>query len=324
MRGTPTSVTVAALALSVAACGGGGGGPTGPASPPPPPGHPVSVMVFLDENENGLLEASEVGRVPDVEVQVGGRTARTAKGTGIATVENVPAGTHAIALRGETLPPFYSARVVPSVTTPADGTTVRVPVVLPIGHNRFGVYVAFGDSITRGTPASNYPSKLEQLLRQHFNDGLVINRGDPGTNSYEGVERARRNIEANSPAYTLILYGTNDWNIPGCQEEPVCDTIPNLRAIVRSATRLDSLTFIATLTPVNPAMNADRNRWVEKVNDQIRAMAVQEGAVVVDVYGTFTRQGGDLSRFFEDHVHPNDAGYALVAEAFFEAIAHGR
>ena len=25
-----------------------------------------------------------------------------------------------------------------------------------------------------------------------------------------------------------------------------------------------------------------------------------------------------------DHVHPNDAGYELIAQTFFEAIAHGR
>lgn len=283
-------------------------------------------MVFLDENENGLLDSNETGRVPDVEVQVGGRSGRSAKGTGIAAVENVPAGTHAVTLRADTLPPYYQSRAaLPSVAVPADGASaVRVPLALPVGPNRFGVYVAFGDSITRGTPASNYPAKLEQMLRQHFNDALVINRGDPGTNSYEGVERARRNIEANSPAYTLILYGTNDWNIPGCQDAPVCDTIPNLRAIVRSARRIASLTFVATLTPANPAVNADRNQWVEALNAQIRVMAAEEGATVVDVYGHFTRQGGDLSRFFEDHLHPNDAGYTLVAEAFFEAIAHGR
>jgi lysophospholipase L1-like esterase len=33
---------------------------------------------------------------------------------------------------------------------------------------------------------------------------------------------------------------------------------------------------------------------------------------------------GDLPRLFSDHVHPNDAGYQLIAQTFFEAIAHGR
>ena len=53
-------------------------------------------------------------------------------------------------------------------------------------------------------------------------------------------------------------------------------------------------------------------------------MAAQEGAFLVDLYQAFQNQGGDLSRFFEDDVHPNAAGYDVMANAWFEAIAHGR
>ena len=55
------------------------------------------------------------------------------------------------------------------------------------------------------------------------------------------------------------------------------------------------------------------------MNDLIRPMARQEGAVLVDLHAAFVKQG-DLSQLFSDHVHPNDRGYALMADEWFKAI----
>jgi lysophospholipase L1-like esterase len=52
-------------------------------------------------------------------------------------------------------------------------------------------------------------------------------------------------------------------------------------------------------------------------------MAREEGAFLVDVHAAFMRQPA-LGPLFDDHVHPSDAGRRVVAETFFEAIAHGR
>src|SRR5207245_4474771 len=69
---------------------------TGPAPVPTPPGNNVTLVLFYDENANGAAEVSEAGRVPDVEVSVGSRTARSDKGTGRAVVTGVPAGTYPV------------------------------------------------------------------------------------------------------------------------------------------------------------------------------------------------------------------------------------
>ncbi|HEY2945857.1 MAG TPA: hypothetical protein VGN09_25730, partial [Vicinamibacteria bacterium] len=52
----------------------------------------------------------------------------------------------------------------------------------------------------------------------------------------------------------------------------------------------------------------------------IKALARQEGAALADSYAAFTR-AGNLPQLFDGQVHPNDAGYQLIAGAFFIAIA---
>jgi lysophospholipase L1-like esterase len=56
------------------------------------------------------------------------------------------------------------------------------------------------------------------------------------------------------------------------------------------------------------------------MNELIKTMARQEGAALADSYGAFTK-AGNLPSLFADHVHPSDAGYQLIAGAFFLAIA---
>jgi lysophospholipase L1-like esterase len=208
----------------------------------------------------------------------------------------------------------------------ADGQQVLVPIVLPIGRsNHPNQYNAFGDSITRGDGSSDgrgYPARLEPKLVAQFGAASVRNRGAEATNSYEAIERVERNLA--NDAYVLILYGTNDWHIPSCQDSPPCDTVENLRVVVRRVKGAGSLPFLATLTPANPAINPGRNQWIAAINTGIKAMAREEGAFLVDLNLAFQNQGGDLSRFFVDDVHLNDAGYEVVANGFFEAIAHGR
>jgi len=320
----------AALAVTLSACGGGGSpsGPTPQPSPSTVPGATVVATLYYDENQNGRADTDEGIRIPDVEVSIGGRTARSEKTTGRAVVTGVPAGTQSVTLRADTLPPFYALGQLSTTVQVAlpDGGQVMIPLTLPIDNNQTNTYMAFGDSITRGDggTAGGYPADLQTRLAQHFGGAFVNNRGADSTNSFEGVERVRRNLNSR-PAYTLILYGTNDWNAPECQDNPSCHTVDNLRLIVQNVKLFRSLPFLATIPPSNPTMNPEsRNKWVADVNNLVRPMALQQGAFLVDVEKAFLSQGGDLSRLFSDHVHPNDAGYRIISQTFFEAIAHGK
>lgn len=288
------------------------------------PGHAVPVVVFYDENGNGRLDSSERVRVPGAVVEVAGRSGRT-DARGRALLERVPAGTQQATLRADTLPPFFVAGAPLALRVPLAGE-LPLRVTLPIGDNRPNVYMALGDSLTDGAGSSDdngYRVRLEAALRAHFGAASVINEGVPGTDSHHGAHHGALALLRHRPAATLILLGANDWSEDPGRSRPTAATINSLRRLVRGVKAARSLPFLATLPPVNAGFDATvpppRNDWVTRTNDRIRALARAEGAVLVDLHQAFLRQP-PARRLFSDALHPNDAGYALIAEAFFSAI----
>jgi lysophospholipase L1-like esterase len=324
-RSFPAFILLTVLALP--SCGGGGGSPTAPGTPAPEPGSTVAVVLFHDDNANGRLDGPEGSRLPDVRVTIAGRTA-VSDGAGRAAVAGVPAGTQTLAL--DNLPPFFQPPVAaPTVMVPASAE-VMVPLTLPIGDNNARTYLAYGDSMTLGVGSSDgtgYRRRLESRLRAHFGDATIFDEARDANATERGLRLIDGTLAFIKPAYILIMLGTNDWQEPNCQRDPaLCPIVPNLRGMVRRTKDRRTLPVVATLPPINPAVNDERNRWTEAINAEIRAMATQEGGVlVVDVYAAMRRRA-DLAQLYADggDVHPNDAGYEVIADAFFEAIAHGR
>ena len=322
---------LASLLVPLAACGGGRS-PTGPGPSPSTGTQTVTVVVFYDENGNGTLDPAEGARVPDVEVSLDGRSARSAVGTGRAVIDGVAAGSVIPTVNPATLPPFYNVGHMPTVQVPTT-TEVAIPMVLPIGSNRPNTYLAFGDSITEG---NNYPGDpsyrgpLASKLQQHFARATVINGGVGSNKSNQGALRIDDPLNADRPAYTLILLGTNDWSQSECNRvdklATTCFTIESLRDIILSAKGSSSLPVLATIPPVNVGYDfrapQQREDWVEAVNVQVRDLARQQNVVLADLEKAMLADR-DPSRLFVDHIHPNAEGEEIIATTFFQAIAHG-
>jgi lysophospholipase L1-like esterase len=309
------------LAGCLSACGGGS--PNGPT--PPTETYTVVAVVFYDQNANGLLDAGENGRVPNVEVVVGARSGRSEAATGQASIAGVAAGTHAVTVRAESLPPFYTPGAMPSAASPQPaGAPLLVPLTLPIGPNVAHRYMAFGDSITVGVGSNSgegYRALLEGQLRRHFGGASIVDEGQSATRTPAGYDRLGFALRQDRPAYTLILYGTNDWNRGECKTDFPCDVIDNLRGMIGLVKATSSLPVIATIPPVNPDRDEfERNPWVVRMNDLLRPMARQEGAALADVHAAFLREPR-LASLFTDHIHPNDRVYELLAGEFFRAIS---
>ena len=318
------------LILPLIACGGsssGGGSPSGPSGPSVPT-HSVAVTVFYDENSNGRLDPDEGVRLPGIEVGIGTGSGTTGVGTGQAAVTGILEGSYSVALREGSIPSFYQAGAEIPIQVPAS-TAVFYPVVLPIGDNNTNLYLGFGDSITAGDGSSNgagYGLRLQNELGPHLGRAEVRLSGRSADTSIESTQVIKKDMRNFAPAYTLVLLGTNDWHDQSCQDAPAgdCFTIDALRSILQEVRGSRSRPVLGTLLPVNPALAPEgRNLWVDEMNDLIRGLASEQGAVLADVNAAFRAQG-DLSSLFADDVHPNDAGYEVLAEAWFGAITGSR
>jgi lysophospholipase L1-like esterase len=323
VRNTKTLVLISLITLP--ACGGGSSStPTGP-GPTTAPGFGVNGFVFYDENRDGTPDAAERVRLPGTTVTVGGRTGQAGAG-GVFTVAGVPSGTQSAQAEATSLPPYYvPGEAVTVPVPPTTGSEVAVPVVLDIGRNRANRYLAFGDSITSGVGGGgfDYPGLLAADLRAHWGEATVINAGDPGTKSYQGEGRLARELSTHRPAFTLLLYGTNDWNDGPCRNDFNCQTVSSLRSMILQARDAGSNPILGTIPPVNPAFvdrgATERNIWVNQMNDLLRTMARDEGVAIAEVHGDLVGQPS-LRDLFTDHVHPNEDGYQIIARSWWNAI----
>jgi lysophospholipase L1-like esterase len=302
------------IAAMLAGCGRSA---TGPGSIP---AAPTNVVVFYDENGNGVRDAHEAVQLPNALVRDGSSSARTgASGRAVLTA---PAGSASLSIDLSSLPPFFLAAPL-AAHLPAAGD-VLLPVTLPIGANHPNTYMGVGDSITSN---SGYLDDLQAQLRAYFGAARTINEGQYGTRSQDGAYRIYGILAEHRPAYTLILYGTNDWNERLCQSRFPCYTIDSLRYMLTAVKANGSLPVLATLMPVNTGYSAEappeRNEWIARMNALIRALAPEQGAVLVDLNQAFLAQP-DLKPLFSDYVHPSAAGRALIAQTFFDALTKRR
>jgi lysophospholipase L1-like esterase len=312
--------------LLLVACGGSP--PTGPdpGGPTPDPGSPVSGFVYYDENGNGVLDAAETVRLPAVTVAIGGRTGQSVT-AGRFTVSGVPKGSQTAAVRPDSLPPYFEPGSAVTVSVPQAGGDIAVPATLAIGsREKPNVYLAFGDSITWGegsSDGSGYREYLKEHLRSYWGAAEVSNDGIPGTKSIVGQGRIGSSLVTHRPAYVLILYGTNDWNEPECRNDFPCYTVDALLSMVQDARSAGVFPILGTIPPVNPNYvdkeAADRNDWVTRMNDLVRAMARQQQVPIAEIHGAFLKQSS-LPSLFSDFLHPNDEGFRLIEQAFFDAI----
>ena len=309
------------VAVCAVACGGGAG-----AAAPSPVSRPVTFVAFLDENRNGAIDGSERIRIPGAEVTFGGVTGRSSAPTGEVSLV-VPATPLPLSVAASSLPPYYQGPEGAVASPPADGV-FNVPIRLPLGEGAVaGIYLAFGDSITNGQVGTGdgqgYTGMLERKLAAYFGKATVINDGVDSSNSEKGDDRILDSLGAGRPAFTLILYGTNDWSDARCADTP-CFTIDRLRSMVRKVRARGGFPFVGTLLMTNVGndfrASPQRNSWVEVQNGHIKDMAAEEGAVLVDLHAAFERSPLTYNELFADYIHPSAAGYQVIADAWFDAI----
>jgi lysophospholipase L1-like esterase len=171
------------------------------------------------------------------------------------------------------------------------------------------------------TPAA-YPRAVHGLLTSRYTTQsfVVDNEGNPGEPAADGKSRLPDVLAQRSPEVLLLLQGTVDASQGGPSANAI---VEDLRTMIRSARGRGIEVFAGTLTPQRP--NACRGYdFCDGVNDVIRTNALirtmvpAEGATLVELYLPFE---GQLTTWLgQDGLHPNETGYAKIAELFYGAI----
>jgi len=205
------------------------------------------------------------------------------------------------------------------------GFSVNVSAVPQLGVTRF---MTFGDSLTEGklsltlsqlvdSPAFSYPAKLLAKLTERYSAQPItmLNEGLGGERAVDSVGRFKTALSADHPDAVLLMHGVNDLNAVG--DGRVQAAVDALEEMVKAARQNNLATFIATLPPLGPGGKASCPECVDPFNDRVRSMASAKGAVLVDVNAAW---GGRTDLMGADGIHPTEAGYEVIAGAFFEAI----
>lgn len=165
-----------------------------------------------------------------------------------------------------------------------------------------GPILAFGDSLVEGVGATRGNDFVSILSRKIGEP--IINLGRAGDTTAQGLLRIGEALEL-EPRIVIVLLGGNDF----LRKVPSAETFSNLREIV--AKFQDSGSAVLVLG-VRSGLFSDRaDELYESLAEETRS------AYVPDVLsGLFGDQ-----RYMSDAIHPNDAGYARIAERVSVALA---
>ena len=179
------------------------------------------------------------------------------------------------------------------------------------------IIIGFGDSITQGVPyitehgdgrrVGGYEPKLEVLLSNIY----VLNYGVGSEITSEGVNRIDDVLSQNSAKSILILEGTNDWGYYSYKT-----TISNLEIMIDKSIAKLVIPVIATITPDSRDSQEDKD-ILKACNSEIMALATRKAISLCDQYSAVIDNWSSLT---DDGVHPNDDGYQVMAQTWYNTI----
>jgi lysophospholipase L1-like esterase len=191
--------------------------------------------------------------------------------------------------------------------------------------------VAFGDSISDGVlgfapfgvgdpgPPVGYAFKLRTLLAEHYTAQTftMTDEGVPGESITRGMSRLAGVLSADMPEVVMLFEGINDLN--GGRDAAIPAVVSGLASMVRTTRSRGMAPFVATFLPQRPrGQRAFAVNTIVPANEQVRAMAASEGAVLVDLYAAFDGHVDTL--IGPDGLHPSEEGYQKIADTFFQVI----
>ncbi|MEQ1561585.1 MAG: GDSL-type esterase/lipase family protein [Nitrospira sp.] len=166
---------------------------------------------------------------------------------------------------------------------------------------RNSTIVAFGDSLVEGygsTAGNDFVSVLSKKLNKP-----IINLGISGNSTEDGLRRINEVI-LRKPGTVIVLFGGNDY----LRNIPKSETFANLRQII-STLQADG-SMVVLLGIQGGIFRDDYKTDFENLSKETGALYVPN--VLLGLFGN--------SKYMSEVVHPNDLGYAKIADKVYDAI----
>jgi len=172
--------------------------------------------------------------------------------------------------------------------------------------------ITFGDSITWDEGGSAYRKELLRLLTQDGRDVQFYDWGSPSETTVEGLIRLDRFLGLVDADFLLLLEGTNDIRF-GISYQT---TISNLNLMLDKIIAAGVTPLISYLTP--DGTSSEYNSQIVTIyNPGIKKLALQKNVTSVDNYTPLVQ---DWPAYSDDGLHPNESGYLVMGQTWFEAL----
>ncbi len=160
-------------------------------------------------------------------------------------------------------------------------------------------------------------------------NAIVANWGIGGSSTGFGSRRLLNSLLdtksqlAGNNYIVLIMYGTNDLNF-GISSQTTAENIDAMISTARSSF-VGFTPIIGAVTPRDDRPSSGPSS-IQSLNAQIRSVASMRNAPYVDHFANFVNFPGSFNAVLDQEqfgsqlvrLHPNDQGYLLIAEAWFE------
>lgn len=187
-----------------------------------------------------------------------------------------------------------------------------------------GDSITFGVGSSSGGPATGYPIRLERKLKGAFGaDFLFINEGVSGEITAQGLARIDQELAEDNPDIAIVAEGTNDM---GFDTIPSGQTGANLGAMVIRCQESGARTILSTIPPVinnGVFFRGNQQARIVAFNPSIYAIGAMTGAAIAPNFEAITavpNWQNTLMEFVFGN-HPNDAGYDVMVNTYFDVIA---
>lgn len=164
------------------------------------------------------------------------------------------------------------------------------------------VILAFGDSLTRGTGARDnqaYPIILQELLGRE-----VVNAGIPGEISADGLKRLPGVLEEYQPDLVILCHGGNDF-LRRMDNDRIAT---NLRAMVNLIRQSGAGVLLVGVPQFGFVLEPPA--FYREIATEYKIPYEEE--IISDLLSDRSLKS--------DNIHPNAAGYRLMAEAIHTLI----